>query len=47
MIRKVKIFAEEMDRIGFEKTLPYLINKSYKIDEIYNPNKLTRLLCFA
>lgn len=46
MIKKVKIFVEEMDRIGFEKTLPYLVNKAYKIDEIYNPNKSTKLLCF-
>lgn len=46
MIKKVKLFVEEMDRIGFEKILPYLINKSYKIEKIYNPNKLTKLLCF-
>lgn len=46
MIKKVKIFVEEMDRIDFEKTLPYLVNKAYKIDEIYNPNKSTKLLCF-
>lgn len=46
MIKKVKIFGQEMDKIGFERILPYVVNKSYKINEIYNPNKLTKLLCF-
>lgn len=46
MLTKVKLFGQEMDKIGFECVLPYLIKKSYKIDKIYNPNKKTKLLCF-
>ena len=46
MLTKVKIFGQELDKIGFENVLPYLIEKSYKIDRIYNPNKVTKLLCF-
>lgn len=46
MIKKVKLFGQEMDKIGFEKILPYVTNKAYRINEIYNPNKLTKLLCF-
>lgn len=46
LIKKVKLFAQEMDAIGFEKVLPYLIGKSYKIEKIYNPDKSTKLLCF-
>lgn len=46
MIEKVKLFVCEMDKIGFEMVLCYLINKSYKIERIYNPNKKTKLLCF-
>ena len=26
--------------------MPYVTNKAYRINEIYNPNKLTKLLCF-
>lgn len=46
MINRVKLFVEEMDKIGFEEVLPYLVNKSFKIDKVYNPNKATKLLCF-
>lgn len=46
MLTQVKLFGQEMDKIGFEKVLPYLLEKSYKIDTIYNPNKKTKLLCF-
>lgn len=46
MIKKVKIFVKEMDKIGFEKILPCLISKSYKINQIHNLNKPTKLLCF-
>ncbi len=46
MIKKVKIFGQEMDKIGFERILPYVINKCYKINKIYYPDKLTKLLCF-
>lgn len=46
MITKVKIFAQELDRIGFEIILPYLVEKSYKINRIYNPNEKNKLLCF-
>lgn len=46
MIKQVKIFGQELDRIGFEKILPYLVNKSYKVSKIYNPSKVTKLLCF-
>ena len=37
---------KEMDKIGFEKILPCLISKSYKINQIHNMNKPTKLLCF-
>lgn len=46
MIRKVCLFVQEMDSLGFENVLPYLANRSYKIDKIFNPNKKTKLLCF-
>lgn len=46
MVEKMKVFVQEMDAIGFEKALPYLVNMSYKIEKIYNENKKTKLLCF-
>lgn len=46
MVKKVNLFVQEMDKIGFEKALPYIVNRSFKINDIYNPNKKTKLLCF-
>lgn len=47
LIKKVSFFGQEMDKIGFEEVLPYLVGKAHKITKIYNPNKSTNLLCFA
>lgn len=46
MIREVKLFVQEMDKLGFEKILSYLVGRSYKICKIHNPNDTTKLLCF-
>ena len=42
MIKKVKIFGQEMDKIGFERILPYVINKCYKINKIYYHQQIER-----
>lgn len=46
MMRKIKLFVEEINNLCFEDLLEYFVQDSYKIQKIYNVNKKTKILCF-